>query len=114
MKIIWARLLHVGGGKAFFLDSAQFFIQCDRIDHQTVADDAGHFRTENTGRNQVQNVTFVTDFNRVSGVVAALKAYYHIHVPGEDVDQFTFTLITPLGTDQNIYRHSKTPCYPYY
>ena len=98
--------LHIVSGKSFISDLGKLCIKSHRIDDQTVADHAGHFRAENAGGNKVKHITFITDFHRVTGVVAALKTHDHIYITGKDIDQFTFTLITPLGTDQNIYRHS--------
>ena len=55
----------------------------------------------------MKHIAFVTDFDRVTGIVAALKTHHHIHITGQYVNQFTLTFVTPLGAHQNIYRHLK-------
>ncbi len=47
----------------------------------------------------------VAHHHRVAGVVAALIAYDDIGVLGQYVDDFTFSFIAPLGTDNNDSRH---------
>src|SRR3990167_2541451 len=39
--------------------------------------------------------------NGVAGVVAALVADHVVDIPGQNVDNFAFTLVTPLSADDN-------------
>ena len=53
----------------------------------------------------MQNITLRTDFDSMSGVIAALKTDDHVHVTGQNVNKFSFTFVTPLGAHKNINRH---------
>ena len=44
--------------------------------------------------------------DRVAGVVAALGADDDVGLAGEDVDDFAFAFIAPLGADQNRICHA--------
>ena len=73
----------------------------DRIDDDAVADHANFPRPQNAGRDQVQNIFLAAVDDGVSGVVAALAADDDIRLLGQDVDDFAFAFIAPLGADQN-------------
>jgi hypothetical protein len=45
----------------------------------------------------VQNVFLLPDKNGVPGVVAALGADNNVGLLGEDIDDFAFALVAPLG-----------------
>ena len=97
--------------KSLLFDVLHLVIESDGIDHDTVADDAFDSGTENSGRNEVENVTFVTDLNGVTGIVSALETDDHIDILGQNVNEFTFAFIAPLGTDKHIYCHNKSSLY---
>src|ERR1051325_2862678 len=82
-----------------------FFDETDRIDDDSIADDAFLALAQNAGRNQVQDVFLLAQENRVAGVVAALSADYNVRVFRQHVDDFAFALVTPLGADQDSIRH---------
>jgi hypothetical protein len=41
----------------------------------------------------------------VTGIIAALIAYYVIEIIGDEVGDLAFTLVAPLGTNQYYTRH---------
>jgi hypothetical protein len=47
----------------------------------------------------VQNVFLLADEDRVARVIAALRAHDDVGLFGEDVDNFAFAFIAPLGAD---------------
>ena len=54
---------------------------------------------QNAGRDQVQDIFLFADENRVPGVVAALGADDDVRLFGQDIDNFAFAFIAPLGAD---------------
>ena len=51
--------------------------------HHAIADEALHMRVQDSRRNQRQNRFFAADDQRVSGIVAALKAHHRLHLIGQ-------------------------------
>ena len=49
----------------------------------------------------MQDEFFLADLDRVTGVVAALRADDDVGLLGEDVDDLSFSFIAPLGADEN-------------
>jgi hypothetical protein len=67
-----------------------------------------------TGRNEVKNV-FLFRFpfawrqdDRVSGICSALVPGYNIRVFAQMIDNFSFSFIAPLGTDNNLNWHGSS------
>jgi hypothetical protein len=58
----------------------------------------------------MQNVFFAADFHGMTGIAAALEADDRIHIAGQNVDQFAFAFVTPLGSDQNVCTHFLNSC----
>src|SRR4051794_23235995 len=79
--------------------SLDFVHQPDGINHHTVADDAYLVLAQNARRNQVQNVFFFSDVNRVTGIIAALGPHNDIGVLRQDVNDLSFSFVAPLGAD---------------
>ena len=79
----------------FFL----FFGQRQRIQYDTIADDALHLRMKNAGRNQVKDMTLAADDYSVARVVASLIPSNAVELLRENIDDFAFSLIAPLQTD---------------
>ena len=98
--------LNVCNADPALLESLHFLHQGERIDDDSVADDVDDFASENSGRNQMENVFFGTVFDGMARVVSALKSDDHIGVASEYIDDFTFTLVTPLDADEHVYGHS--------
>src|SRR5206468_10795850 len=79
-----------------------------RIDHDAVADDARDAAMQNARRNQTQDELRAVDVDGVAGVVAALKPRDEREVRREQVDDLSFSLITPLRSkDGEIHKRSK-------
>jgi hypothetical protein len=49
----------------------------------------------------MEDELFLPDLDRVAGVVAALGTDDDIGFLGEDVDDFSFSFIAPLGADKD-------------
>jgi hypothetical protein len=61
----------------------------------------------------VKDVFLIFDVNRMAGVIAALGSHHHVSLLREDVDDFAFAFIAPLGADEYRIGHSlKTECRP--
>ena len=54
------------------------------------------------------------DHHGVSGIVAALEADDHVHFISQNVNDFSFSFITPLGSDDDISSHNCIPTFLYY
>ena len=57
---------------------------------------------ENAGRDQVQHIFLVANFNGMSCVVAALVSDDNIDIAGQHIDYLSLPFIAPLGA----YQHS--------
>ena len=87
---------HLNAGGAQRSDLLQ---KRQRIEHHAIADYAGAFGPENAAGHKLQNKFLAIDDDSVSGVVAAGIAGYHFKCLCEDVDNFAFALVAPLGPD---------------
>ena len=101
------RNLLVVSEMALGFERVDFFDQDFRIDDHAVADDAELIGVKRAGRDQVQNGFLAVDDQRVAGVIAALKAHDDIRVLGEQVDDFAFAFVSPLGTDDCDVGHNR-------
>ena len=71
------------------------------VDHHAVADDRGDVGVEHPARHELQGEGLAVDHHRVPGVVAALVADDHVHVPGQQVGELALALVAPLGPDDH-------------
>ncbi len=69
--------------------------------HDAVADQAAHAVAQDARRNQVQHRLLAADDERVTGIVAALETCHRGSAVGQQVNDFTFTLVTPLRANDN-------------
>src|SRR5262249_49471018 len=69
-------------------------------DH-AVADDAELFSAKNSGGHEVQDVLLFANKDRVAGIVAAGVSDNDVRFFREDVDDFAFAFVAPLGAYQN-------------
>jgi hypothetical protein len=76
-----------------------------RVDHNTVADYAHHAGPEYAGRHQVKDIAFVSYFDSVPGIIAALVSNDHVDILGKDVDDLSFTFISPLCSQEQSAGH---------
>ena len=83
------------------LEPGDFIHQAGRIHHHTVADDTGLAVPKDAGGNEVQDELHAPADDRVSGVVAALRADDDFCGFREKIDDLTFAFVTPLGADDD-------------
>ena len=72
-----------------------------RVDHDAVADHAQRARVQDPRRDQVKLPGLAVADDRVTGVVAALKAHDRIGPLGEQVGDLPFAFVAPLGADDH-------------
>jgi hypothetical protein len=62
---------------------------------------------QNAAGNQLENEFLFADKDGVAGVVPALVARHHVELLGQQVDNFAFALVAPLGAqDDYVIHHS--------
>src|SRR5688500_332797 len=81
------------------LESVNLLDQNLRINHHAVADHAQLIWMQRPGRNEMQYGLFTVDHQGVAGIVAALETDDDIGVAGKKIDNFAFTFVAPLGSD---------------
>ena len=74
-----------------------------RVDHKAVAQDAELSRIEHPGGQEVKDHLLAVRDHRVPRVRAALVADEDVHVPTQEVDDLSLTLIAPLSADEQIH-----------
>ncbi|OQA55391.1 MAG: hypothetical protein BWY42_01473 [Candidatus Omnitrophica bacterium ADurb.Bin277] len=70
------------------------------VNHHPVPDHANFFRIKNSRRDQMKNKFFPVDLDRMPGIRASLIADNHIAFGGKNINDFPFSFVTPLGTNQ--------------
>ena len=83
-------------------------IKLRSVENNAGADEAERVGIENTGRDQVQLVHLAVVDHGVAGVVAAGGTDNDIRTGCHNVNDFSFSLVAPLGTDYNICRHKNS------
>jgi hypothetical protein len=53
----------------------------------------------------MENGFFIVDNDGVAGVIAALKTDDHVYTVAEQIDDFSFAFVSPLGTYDYISCH---------
>ena len=81
------------------LERLNFLDENLRIDDHAIADHAKFVRVQGARGHQVQDGFITVDDEGVAGVIATLKAHDDIGFIGKEIDNFSFTFITPLGAD---------------
>ena len=69
--------------------------------YDTVSDQAVDIVPQNAGRDQVEHRFLTVNDKGMTGVVSSLKSNDRIGFFGKPIDQFSFTFIPPLGSDDN-------------
>ena len=82
------------------------------VDDDAVADDRGHRRREDAGRQQVQRVllaraVLALDDDGVARVVAPVELHDVVDVAAHEVGRLALALVAPLGSDQHDRRHRR-------
>ena len=94
---------------ALALQQADLVQQFKRIDDHAVADQADLAIVQNTRWNQVQHMLASADDDGMTGIAAPLEPDDQVGLRRQDVDDFPFSLVAPLGADQNGVGHN-APC----
>ena len=89
----------VGELDVALFEALDFLDESEWVDDDAVGDDALFPRAQDAGGDEVKDEFLLADFDRMSGIVAALGADDDIGFLGEDVDDFSFSFIAPLGAD---------------
>ena len=79
------------------------------LDHDAIADHGGYVGVKDTARYELEGKPFTIHDDRVASVVAALVAHNHLHLFGEQVGEFRFSFVTPLGAYYHSRRHASAP-----
>lgn len=85
------------GLQSMFLQALQFLEEGWDVDNTPAADEIDTRGIYQAGREDVEIVRDAVRDNGVARVVAALGATAELLVVGEDVDEFAFAFIAPLG-----------------
>ena len=86
-------------------EHGDFFQEMLRIEDDAIADDR-EFSGPHDARGQKRElIDLMIDDERMAGIVAALKAHHDIGLERQPIDDFTFSLIAPLGADHHHIRH---------
>src|SRR3989339_1240991 len=92
----------------FALEKLCFLIQIRRINNHSVRDKTHFLWKENPRRDEMQHIRFVFVDNRMAGVVAPLIPNNQIGLLREIVNNFSFSFIAPLSSDDHESRHCHT------
>ena len=72
--------------------------EVERVHHHAVADDARLALVQDAAR---EHALLALRDHGVAGVRAALVAHHHVRLVRQDVDDFSFAFISPLGANKN-------------
>ena len=87
--------------RACAFQHADFVEQGGGIDDDTVADDALAAGAQDAAGNKVEDEFFAVDDDGMAGVMAAGVAGHDMVALGEDVDDFAFAFVAPLGAEDD-------------
>ncbi len=82
-----------------------FALENDRIDDNAIADDVLGAFAEHAARDGMKDVLLAVKNQRVSGVGSALEARDDVVLRGEDIHDFSFSLVAPLEAQKHINLH---------
>ena len=78
-----------------------FFFEGTQAENDAVADVALYACMQDAGGDEVQDGFFAVDDEGMAGVVAALVTHDGARFFGEQVDDFAFAFVAPLGADND-------------
>ena len=81
--------------------SDDFLDEAGGVEDDAIADDADFARPKDAGWDEVENVFDAGADDGVAGVVAALRADDDIGFVREEIDDFSFAFVAPLGSDDD-------------
>ena len=93
----------LGGVDPFGCQGADLLLEDAGLNKDAVAYHVDLVFVENAGRDDMEDMLDAAKLNGVTGVGAALETGYDIVLWGEDINDFSFALVSPLETQQNIY-----------
>ena len=96
-----------GGFDALALHFDDFFDQAKGVNDHTIPENAHLSRTQNPGRNEMKDELFVTDFDRMPGIVATLETRDHLGIFRKHIYDFAFAFVAPLSAYQNSGCHGR-------
>ena len=85
------------------LHFGKFAEQGFNVQRDAHADHVHHVRMEDAGRQQVQGELALVRNNGMSGVRAALKADNDIALTSQQIRNFPFSFVAPVGADNRSY-----------
>ena len=100
--------LQLGAADAAALERVDLVEQRGHVDDDAVADHRDHMWIQHAGRHQLQRVALRPDDDGVPGVVTTLVAHDVGVFAGQQVDDFGFALIAPLGSNDDGDGHGET------
>jgi hypothetical protein len=83
------------------VQTIHFLNQHTGVDYHSVADQASLSLVEDSGGNEVKDVLLVIYNKRVTGIVSSLETHHAVSLLGEQVDNLSFSFISPLGAYDN-------------
>jgi hypothetical protein len=86
--------------------SIDFFEKRFRLDHASIADDAGHTGMKDSRRDDVQNELPVVHDDRVTGVMTSPVAHDDLNALGEKIHVLPFSFVAPLSSHNDDVRHN--------
>ena len=101
----FARHLEVPGRHFAALEIVDLRPQHRRVDDDAVADDRDDVGVEHTGRHEVKSELTPEILDCVAGVVAALIPDHHIGLLAQQIGDFPFAFVAPLGAYYDENRH---------
>jgi hypothetical protein len=103
-KIKWAQALMKSRPFTRIFRDSRNFASSRRgpgVHHDAVGDDAPLSRLKNARGNLMENEFFSVENNGVAGVIAALVTHNGVRLLSEEVNDFPFSFIAPLGADND-------------
>ena len=82
-----------------------FLHEEERIEHYAIADNVYLASLENSRRNRAEHILLAIEFQCVTSVRTTLESCYDVITWSQYIDYLTFTLVSPLEAEQNIYFH---------
>lgn len=71
------------------------------MDDDTISKKVYAFGVQDTAREEMECVFYTISNNGVAGIGSTVESCANIVVCGEDIDKLAFTLITPLGSQND-------------
>lgn len=71
------------------------------MDDDTISKKVYAFGVQDTAREEMERVFYAISNDGVAGIGSTVESCANIVVCGEDIDKLAFTLITPLGSEND-------------